>query len=403
MNKSFIHPERLGTYRSQRKPLMLATALLCGPMLYAQAPAPSSISDPFVVIMVIIMAVLALLIGLLAYVVLGSAELFRQKQQKEEALAAGEPGPAEKKSQGAAPVLTVVAALLLSLPVMAGTNESVAAAVDGYRLSDTALYTMTSVIFLELVVIGVLLYNLNILLDIRRKKKAAAVVARPGPGWWARLNSFKPVEQEADIDLGHDYDGIRELDNRLPPWWLYGFYACVVFAVVYLWRYHVSHTAPSSEQEYQLAMQEADERKAAYLAKAASNVDEHSVKLLTDAGDLAAGQRIFETACFACHGKAGEGGVGPNLTDAYWLHGGSVNDIFKTIKYGVPEKGMKSWRDDYSPSQIAQIASYIHSLKGSNPPNGKAPQGTLYEEGGAAPAAGGNAAAADSSAAGKTN
>jgi cytochrome c oxidase cbb3-type subunit III len=226
-----------------------------------------------------------------------------------------------------------------------------------------------------------LLYNLRVLLEIKRKKTVVAgKPAKPAVHWWDRFNKFKPVSQEATIDLGHDYDGIRELDNRLPPWWLYGFYLTIVFAVIYLWRYHVSHTAPDSIQEYQLAVQAAEIKRAEYLKKAANNVDESTVKYLSAADDLAAGEKIYATTCFPCHGKAGEGGVGPNLTDDYWLHGGSVKDIFKTIKYGVPEKGMKSWKDDYSPGQIAQLASYIKSIKGTNPPNGKAPQGPLYTE-----------------------
>lgn len=403
MSHPSIQPEHFRINRSMRKSFLLAAGLLSAPVLWAQAPAPASISDPFVVIMVVIMAVLALLIALLAYVVLGSAELFRDKQKQEEAqalaLEATAPtngvDPGEKKSQGAAPVLSVVALLMLALPAMAQDTE--AAVVNAYRLSDTAFYTMTSVIFLELVVIGVLLYNLNILLGIRRRNKIKAIAAKPKVNWWDQLNKFKPVEQEADIDLGHDYDGIRELDNRLPPWWLYGFYLCVVFAVIYLWRYHVSHTAPLSVQEYEIAVQEAEVKKAAFLAKAANNVDEHSVKLLTDANDLAAGQKVFVSLCAACHGKAGEGVVGPNLTDVYWLHGGGIKNIFKTIKYGVPEKGMKSWKDDFSPVQIAQIASYIHSLGGTNPPNGKAPQGDPYQETGVDAAPGGDVKTTDSS------
>lgn len=396
MSNSSIQPERFRINRSMRKIFLLSGGLLGGPLLWAQAPAPSSISDPFVVIMIIIMAVLALLIALLAYVVLGSAEIFLDKQKQTQALAVEGTSPTngvevgEKKSQGAGPVLSVVVLLMLAMPALAQNTDATTAAVIGYRLSDTAFYTMTSVIFLELVVIGVLLYHLNILLGIRRRQKIKAIAAKPKVSWWDKLNKFKPVEQEADIDLGHDYDGIRELDNRLPPWWLYGFYVCIVFAVIYLWRYHVSHTAPSSLQEYELAVKEAEVKKAAFLAKAANNVDEHSVKLLTDANDLAAAQKTFQSLCAACHGKAGEGGVGPNLTDAYWLHGGSVNNIFKTIKYGVPEKGMKSWQEDFSPVQIAQLASYIHSLAGTNPTNGKAPQGDLYKEAGsdAAPAGG---------------
>ena len=94
---------------------------------------------------------------------------------------------------------------------------------------------------------------------------------------------------------------------------------------------------------------------------------------------------MFKASCAACHGQLGEGTVGPNLTDDYWLHGGSVQDVFKSIKYGWVEKGMKSWKEDLSPMQIAQVTSYIKSLKGTNPANAKAPQGDLYTEGGVAP------------------
>lgn len=251
-------------------------------------------------------------------------------------------------------------------------------------ISDTAFYFIVAIIGLEILVILYLVYNINTLL-----KKDAAVSAEAGAGvrkarpavsfskWWTKVNEFRPVEQEANLDMGHDYDGIRELDNKLPPWWKYGFYATMVFAAVYLWRYHVSHSAPLPAEEYTIAVRQAEVNQEAYLKKAANSVDENTVKLLTTPADLAAGKAVFQTVCFACHGMNGEGLVGPNLTDNYWLHGGSIQDIFKTIKYGYPDKGMKSWKDDYSPAQIAQIASYVKSLGGTNPPNPKAPQGDL--------------------------
>ena len=192
---------------------------------------------------------------------------------------------------------------------------------------------------------------------------------------WDKMNSFRPVEQEAQIDMGHEYDGIRELDNRLPPWWLYGFYICIIFAVIYLWRFHVSHSAPLAQEELQIAMQEAEIQKENYLKKSANNVDENNVTLLSDASAIAGGKAVYVQNCAACHGKDGEGVVGPNLTDDYWLHGGSVKDVFKTIKYGWPEKGMKSWKDDLSPIQVAQVAGFIKSLRGTKPPNAKEKQG----------------------------
>lgn len=321
--------------------------------------------------MLIIMIILLLVIALLANVLLGTAGFFAEKIKKEEA---------DESKRPAAPAATAIIALLLSaLPGMAQDAATATAPATIGGLSSTTFYLLSGVIFLEIIVVLALLMNVRILLAKEKRRQAVAgAPARPAFNWWNRFNKFRPVHEEAYIDLGHNYDGIRELDNRLPPWWLYGFYITILFAGVYLWRFHVSHTGPSSQQELQYALAKAEEQKAAYLKKAAANVDENSVKLSTVAADLQAGQRIFQTTCAACHGKMGEGLVGPNLTDDYWLHGGTVKDIFKVIKYGVPEKGMKSWKDDYSPLQIAQLSSYIKSLKGTNPPNGKEKQGDMF-------------------------
>ena len=225
---------------------------------------------------------------------------------------------------------------------------------------------------------------LRVFTGVQKTKVAKVIVDKPAVNryklLWDKLNSFRPVTDEASIELDHNYDGIRELDNRLPPWWLYGFYATIVFACVYLYMHHVSHSAPDPIAEYQAEVAQADIAKEAYLKKAANNVDETTVALLTDEASINAGKAIFQSTCWACHGKLGEGGVGPNLTDDYWLHGGSIQDVFKTIKYGWPDKGMKSWKDDFSPVQIAQIASYVKSLHGTNPANAKPAQGALFTD-----------------------
>ena len=351
----------------------LATVLTI-PALAEQPKPVSSMSNPFVVIMVIIILILALVIGLLANLVLGAAFVL-QKKEKEDS---------QKVTTSPAKIVAMIIGLaVLISPVYAQDNLASTNVING--ISASTFYAITGVIFLELLVVSVLLFNLKMLIkaqqpEIEKHVAVAEKLKKPSINWWDKLNKFKPVEQELAIDLGHNYDGIRELDNRLPPWWLYGFYATILFAGIYLWRYHVSHTAPSSIEEYQLAVKEAAVQKEAYLKKAANSVDENTVKLLTDAGDISAGNNIFQTVCAACHGKLGEGVVGPNLTDNYWLHGGEVKDIFKTIKYGWPEKGMKSWKDDYSPLQLAQLTSYIKSIHGTNPPNAKAPQGTIYVE-----------------------
>lgn len=335
----------------------------------------SILNEPLAVMMITLMLFLLLVIALLANVLLGSAAWVLKKQKEEEK---------EKKSAGAnAAVVAILTGLLVAvLPAQAqDAKATVQAAAKIGGLSTSLFYFMVAVVAVELLVIFVLLIQLRMLFwnqKVRPVKEA--VSAASVKSVWNKLNKFRPVEQEAAIDLGHDYDGIRELDNRLPPWWLYGFYITIVFGVIYLWRYHVSETAPLSGQEYAIAMRHAEEEKAAYLKKSANNVDETTVTLLSDQGAMIAGKKLFDQNCAACHGMSAEGTVGPNLTDDYWLHGGSLSDIFKSVKYGWPEKGMRSWKEDLSPSQISQVSSYIKSLHGTNPSNAKEKQGELFQE-----------------------
>lgn len=345
-------------------------------------PKVSSMTDPFVVLMVVIMVVLLLVIAILANTVIHTAMDFLKKENE------------RKNSTGQKGAMLVLIGFILSSAHAIAQEVPAAKAADSYGgISTTAFWFMAFVIGAELLVILVMLYYLRVFLGKTKMeetfKEPATEVARvyklkPRISLWEKLNSFRPVEQEAQIDLGHNYDGIRELDNRLPPWWLYGFYISILFAAIYLWRFHVSHTGPSSREELQIAMQEADEQKAEYLKRSANNIDENTVRTLTDATAISSGQSIFIQNCAACHGKAGEGIVGPNLTDDYWLHGGDIKDVFKTIKYGWPEKGMKSWKEDLSATQISQVASFIKSIHGTNPPNPKEKQGELYKESSAA-------------------
>ncbi|AYA37655.1 hypothetical protein D3Y59_11720 [Hymenobacter oligotrophus] len=177
-----------------------------------------------------------------------------------------------------------------------------------------------------------------------------------------------------DVMAGHDYDGITEYDNDLPPWWKYGFYVTIVFGIAYFVHYHVSETGQLSDAEYQHEMAEA----AMLAAKMGANDDPNKptdYKTLTAAADIEAGKAVFAQNCAACHGQAGEGKVGPNLTDEYWLHGGEVNKVYKTVKYGVTTKGMVAWKGKLSSKQMLQVSSYILSIQGTNPANAKAPQG----------------------------
>jgi len=342
---------------------------------------PSSISNPFVLLLSIIIISLALVIGVLANMVIKAAVLKVDKDKKETG-----------SHHIAATFFTLILVfssfnLFAQDKAIADSTSAIATKAFASGLggvSESAYYLLGSVVFLEVVLIVALLLMLKSFIQLERKAeglvatKVEAAVNKVH--WWDKINDFKPIQQEADIDLGHDYDGIRELDNRLPPWWIYGFYCCIIFAVIYLWRYHVDKSAPLSKEEYEISVAKADEEKTAYLEKSANNVDENTVKLLTDEASLEAGKKNFQTICAACHLATGGGNVGPNLTDDYWLHGGNIKDVFKTIKYGYQEKGMKSWKDDFSPVQIAQLASYVKSLHGTNPVGAKAPQGDLYKE-----------------------
>jgi cytochrome c oxidase cbb3-type subunit 3 len=205
------------------------------------------------------------------------------------------------------------------------------------------------------------------------------------------LTRSVPIEKEATIQFEHEYDGIRELDNVLPPWWLWMFYATIAFSFVYLIHYHITpikalekigFVGPGVGQEelYKMEMEQAEKEKQAYLAQMANKVNEENVTALTDPAEIAEGKNIFLTNCATCHGKEGQGGAGPNLTDDYWLHGGGIKNVFKTIKYGVPQKGMIAWETQLSPKQIQQVASYILTLRGTNPPGAKEPQGELWKE-----------------------
>ncbi len=194
-----------------------------------------------------------------------------------------------------------------------------------------------------------------------------------------RMTKAIPLDREAEVATDHNYDGIIELDNSLPPWWVYMFYGTIIFAITYM-IYFTYFDGPTQQMEYDTEVAQAIQKKNEFLKKTAALVDETSVLILTDATALAKGKSGYITKCAACHGMNGEGLVGPNLTDDYWIHGGGIKDIFKTIKYGWPEKGMISWESQITPMEMQQISSFIITIKGTNPANPKAPQGIIYVE-----------------------
>jgi len=196
---------------------------------------------------------------------------------------------------------------------------------------------------------------------------------------YKKLLGSRPIEEEGEIILDHNYDGIKELDNNLPPWWLYGFYATIIFGVVYMLRYHVFN-ADDQFAEYEIEYAEAQREIEEYKRTAKNLVDVNTVEVLTEASDLNAGKAIFEGKCIVCHKADGGGGIGPNLTDEYWILGGGIKNVFRTISEGGRDgKGMVSWKKEgLTPLEMAQVASYVLEFQGTTPAEPKDAEGELW-------------------------
>ncbi len=241
------------------------------------------------------------------------------------------------------------------------------------------------VAILVLIVAAYMLRVLNLISRQAEQERAVklGIIFKPAPSAWQRIweqwNLLRPIEKEADIMLDHNYDGIRELDNHLPPWWKWMFYCTIVFAVVYLFVFDVFNTMPTQLQEYDSELAYAQQQA---LKLQASNpvvsIDENSVEATTDPLALADGKQTFLTTCASCHRKDGGGDIGPNLTDAYWLHGGSIKDVFKVVRHGVAGTNMIAWEGVISPEKIRNVSSYLLTLQGTNPANPKKPQGDRF-------------------------
>lgn len=230
----------------------------------------------------------------------------------------------------------------------------------------------------------VLVAIMFILLFVFSKDK---YVYKPGtvqqPSMFKRFRAFVtrsvPIEKEDEIMMDHDFDGIKELDNKIPPWFNFLFYGTIVFAAIYLLNFHIFGTGKLMIDEYLSEIKAANEKREELL-KTGALINENNVTLLTDAASLEAGKSNFMVNCVPCHGPDGGGTVGPNLTDKFWIHGGGINNIFKTVKYGVPAKGMISWQALMTPKKMQEVASYVISLQGTNPPTGKQPEGNPYTD-----------------------
>ncbi|NNL00706.1 MAG: c-type cytochrome [Eudoraea sp.] len=199
-----------------------------------------------------------------------------------------------------------------------------------------------------------------------------------GKKMYKRLLGTKPIEVEGEIILDHNYDGIKELDNKLPPWWVYLFYVTIIFGVIYLIRFEI-YGDYDQDLEYELEVAAAQAEIEAYKKTAKDLVDVNTVELLTEASDISAGKSIFETNCVVCHMADGGGGIGPNLTDEYWILGGGIKNVFNTISEGGRAgKGMVPWKQTLKPLEMAQVSSYLLTFQGTTPANPKAAEGDLW-------------------------
>ena len=284
------------------------------------------------------------------------------------------------QKNGSTKIKLGLAALLL-LPFQVFGQDA-----SGSGISQETLVTwlVLIVIVIAILVLMVAIYTLNVLkvtLD-QETEPETSKVEKKSIWFWDRFNKRVPQEQEASILLDHNYDGIRELDNHLPPWWTAFFYFSIVFGVIYMFVYHVFNIAPLPGELYDISIAEAKTASAAKLAEdgeGGAGIDESTVVFSDDAAVLENGKKIYDMQCASCHRNDGGGSIGPNLTDSYWLHGGSVGDIFTAIKYGIPQKGMISWEPLLSPEQMSDVTSYIITMEGTNPPDAKSPQGDLYQ------------------------
>lgn len=193
------------------------------------------------------------------------------------------------------------------------------------------------------------------------------------------MTRLQPMEKEKDLLFHHDFDGIRELDNRIPPWFNFLFYGTIIWSVIYLMVFHVFDDGQIQSKEYLAEINQAKIERD-YLIKTGAFINEETVTFVNDAATLAEGKDVYTKNCVACHTADGGGLVGPNLTDEYWVHGGGIKNVFKVIKDGVPSKGMISWQTQLDPKKMQAVASYILTMQGTKPANPKAPEGQKWEE-----------------------
>lgn len=175
--------------------------------------------------------------------------------------------------------------------------------------------------------------------------------------------------------LDHNYDDIRELDNPLPGWWLVTFWGTIVFAAIY-YIYYEMMGGPTLDQELKEAMTKIEQNMQAQTPQSQTDL----LALVGNAEVIAKGQASYVAKCSACHAATGAGGIGPNLADDFWIHGdGKPESIREVVRKGVLEKGMPAWEAVLPPEEVDALTVFVISLRGTNPPDAKAPQGQKVE------------------------
>ena len=360
-----------------KKTIGIAFLLLISSSIFSQnAPALSSVSaesyNMVEILLVVIAFILLFVIGGMGQILVALSKQLSDKTREAQ----------KGKVLSVLIILSLLCENLFSQTVVA--NESTKVVTNYGGISDISFYVLVSVIILEIFTLLFLFFSIKrIFAELIPENSSVLVKKSKLVALWVKLDKkiFTkgiPIEHEVDALLEHNYDGIRELDNALPPWWKYGFIITIGFAFLYLLNFHVLGNGKNPIEEYAVEMANAKMAKELYESNNKDKIDEANVPM-AEADGIKRGKEHFLANCIACHGSKGEGGAGPNLTDNYWLHKGSLNDIYYTLKVGFSDKGMQSWALKFNPKEMSEIASFVKTLQGTNPPGAKASQGDLFE------------------------
>ena len=320
-------------------------------------------------------ALVLLLIAII--VVAGSIKRFLQTDYFKSRMA----GQLEKKNKDASKIAMIAflaGASMFPAKTMAQTDATVEEVF--VKISTGELYMVGVIV---LVLLAVLIYQVRLFNSLYRmtlKEEELAKAEQPivsAKKINKILTDAVDIEDESSILLDHEYDGIQELDNNLPPWWVWLMWGTIIFAVVYLFNYHIFKVSPLQLDEYKAEVELAES------LKDLNAVTELTAVLLTSESDLNAGKTVFVKFCIACHKEDGRGEIGPNLTDEYWIHGNDIKDLFKIIKYGSPNGKMTPHGNLLTPLQIQQVASFVLNMpyaEGMPPEGNKIPKAGAIEE-----------------------